>query len=421
MRTPLYRALGAAALLLLPTHLPVWMDTPLRPLDAMEPPPEVFGGVIRRNVTLAQALSEKLSPSAIHHLVEAARPAYDLARVAVGRSFRLTLAPDGVLAAFSYEIDELRTLKVERDGEDLSAEVLSRSYEVRTATTGGTISSSLFNAVGDAGEQDQLALDLAEIFAWDVDFNTEIQAGDSFQVAVEKMYLDDRFCRYGRILAAEFVRGARTIRAVRFDGDHATGYYAPDGTPLRKAFLRSPLKFSRISSGFSRARFHPILKTVRPHLGVDYAAPAGTPVHAAGDGVVTLAGWNGGYGKAVRIRHPNGYETLYGHLSRISVKRGQRVSQGGKVGAVGRTGLASGPHLDYRMIRNGVFVNPLKVVSPPAEPVPAAERAAFEKERDSRLALLKGEAPSPALAADRRTPGSDPGPARSDAASAPGS
>jgi murein DD-endopeptidase MepM/ murein hydrolase activator NlpD len=144
-------------------------------------------------------------------------------------------------------------------------------------------------------------------------------------------------------------------------------------------------------------------------------------VHAAGDGVVTLAGWNGGYGKAVRIRHPNGYETLYGHLSRISVKRGQRVSQGGKVGAVGRTGLASGPHLDYRMIRNGVFVNPLKVVSPPAEPVPAAERAAFEKERDSRLALLKGEAPSPALAADRRTPGSDPGPARSDAASAPGS
>jgi len=417
MRTPLSRALGAATLLLLPTHLPVWMDAPARLLETMQPAPDVFRGIIRRNVTLAQALSEKLSPSAIHHLVEAARPAYDLARVAVGRSFRLTLAPDGVLTAFTYEIDELRTLRVEREGEALNAEIHRRTYDVRTATAGGVISSSLFNAVGEAGEQDQLALDLAEIFAWDVDFNTEIQAGDSFQVAVEKMYLDDRFCRYGRILAAEFVRGSRTLRAVRFDGDRATGYYAPDGTPLRKAFLRSPLKFSRISSGFSRARFHPILKTVRPHLGVDYAAPVGTPVHAAGDGVVTLAGWKGGYGKAVRIRHANGYETLYGHLSRISVKSGQRVSQGRRVGAVGRTGLASGPHLDYRMVRNGVFVNPLKVISPPAEPVPAAERTAFERLRDTRLAFLDGGSPAAALADTTGTPRPDGAPAAAGAGS----
>ena len=417
MRTPLSRALGAATLLLLPTHLPVWMDAPARLLETMQPAPDVFRGIIRRNVTLAQALSEKLSPSAIHHLVEAARPAYDLARVAVGRSFRLTLAPDGVLTAFTYEIDELRTLRVEREGEALNAEIHRRTYDVRTATAGGVISSSLFNAVGEAGEQDQLALDLAEIFAWDVDFNTEIQAGDSFQVAVEKMYLDDRFCRYGRILAAEFVRGSRTLRAVRFDGDRATGYYAPDGTPLRKAFLRSPLKFSRISSGFSRARFHPILKTVRPHLGVDYAAPVGTPVHAAGDGVVTLAGWRGGYGKAVRIRHANGYETLYGHLSRISVKSGQRVSQGRRVGAVGRTGLASGPHLDYRMVRNGVFVNPLKVISPPAEPVPAAERTAFERLRDTRLAFLDGGSPAAALADTTGTPRPDGAPAAAGAGS----
>jgi murein DD-endopeptidase MepM/ murein hydrolase activator NlpD len=240
-----------------------------------------------------------------------------------------------------------------------------------------------------SGEEDQLALDLAEIFAWDVDFHTELQRGDSFRVAVEKLTLDGRFCRYGRILSAEFTRGTRLLRAVWFEGSQASaGYYTPEGTPLRKAFLRSPLKFSRISSGFTRSRFHPILHTSRPHLGVDYAAPVGTAVRAAGDGVVVQAGWMGGYGKAVRIRHANGYETLYGHLSRFQVARGTRVAQGQVIGAVGRTGLATGPHLDYRMLRNGVFINPLKLQSPPAEPVPARERPAFELARDERLALL---------------------------------
>jgi len=185
------------------------------------------------------------------------------------------------------------------------------------------------------------------------------------------------------------VQGDRTLRAVRYDGQESQGYYAPDGTPLRKAFLRSPLKFSRISSGFTQSRFHPILKTMRPHYGVDYAAPIGTPVMASGDGVVILAGWDGGYGKTVKIRHPNGYQTLYGHLSRINVKAGQRVSQEQYIGAVGMTGLATGPHLDYRMIKGGVFLNPLKIQSPRAEPVPRAERAAFEATRDRVLALLE--------------------------------
>jgi murein DD-endopeptidase MepM/ murein hydrolase activator NlpD len=248
--------------------------------------------------------------------------------------------------------------------------------------------------VTEGGESDQLALDLADIFAWDVDFNTELQKGDSFRVAVEKLYLDGRFAKYGRILAAEFVRGERRLQAVRFEGERGAGYYAPDGTPLRKAFLRSPLKFSRISSGFSTARRHPILHTVRAHLGVDYAAPTGTPVMAAADGVVTAAGWMGGYGKTVKLRHANGFETLYGHLSRINVRAGQRVSQGTCVGLVGRTGLATGPHLDYRMIRGGRFVNPLRVQSPPAEPIPAGERAAFDALKGERLALLPPAAPA---------------------------
>jgi len=388
---------GAVVLLLLPTQLPTAMEQAAfggtafagSTIALLPPPPlKTLSGTIGRNTNLGAVLGSTLKPAVIHRLVQTARPLHDLARVSVGHPFSLVVGHDGFLSNFSYAIDELRTLRVSRKGEDLQAEVLTRSYDQRTELVEGTISSSLFGAVNDAGEEDQLALDLAEIFAWDIDFHTELQKGDSFKVAVEKMYLDGRLSRYGRILSAEFVRGERTLRAVRFEGRESSGYYAPDGRPLRKAFLRSPLKFSRISSGFTHSRFHPILKSFRPHLGVDYAAPVGTPVMASGDGVVVLAGWDGGYGKTVKIRHPNGYQTLYGHLSRINVRSGQRVSQEQFIGAVGMTGLATGPHLDYRMIKNGVFLNPLKIESPPAEPVPQAERAAFEATRAQELALL---------------------------------
>jgi murein DD-endopeptidase MepM/ murein hydrolase activator NlpD len=268
------------------------------------------------------------------------------------------------------------------------------------APASGTITSSLFLAVTESGEGDQLALDLADIFAWDIDFHTEIQRGDSFRVAVEKLYLDGGFSRYGRILSAEFTRGDRVFQAIHFEAQRGPGYYAPDGTPIRKAFLRSPLRFSRISSRFSYRRFHPILKKVRPHLGIDYAAPRGTPVSAAADGVVILAGWSGGYGKTVRIRHANGFQTLYGHLSKIFVRRGQRVSQGTRIGAVGSTGLSTGPHLDYRMTRNGVFVNPLRVQSPPAEPLSPEELEVFLAGRGERLALL----PDGVLLSERSEP-----------------
>ena len=292
------------------------------------------------------------------------------------------------MRAFTYGIDELRTLRVVRDGNDLRADVLARQYETRVETVGGTIESSLFGAIEASGEEDQLALDLADIYAWDVDFNTEIQRGDSFRVAVEKLSLDGAFARYGRILAAEFVRGDRVLRAFRHEGAGGAGYYDAEGRPLRKAFLRSPLRFTRISSRFSRSRLHPVLHVRRAHLGVDYAAPSGTPVAAAADGVVSAAGWMGGYGRTVKIRHPNGYETLYGHLSRIDVRPGQRVAQGARVGAVGATGLATGPHLDYRMSRDGQFVDPLRLESPPAEPVPENERLAFAQTLRRSAALL---------------------------------
>ncbi len=384
------KRIGAAlaiALVLLPTPVPFWLDTaaPLR-----SEPLNVVRGTVTRNQTLAAALGAWLSPTAVHGLVEAARPAYNLARLSVGQPYGLATTPEGDLRAFTYRIDDLRTLRVSREGEDLRAEVLFRDYETHLTTAAGTVHSSLFAAITDSGEEDQLALDLAEIFAWDVDFNTEIQRGDSYRVAVEKLHVDGRFARYARILAAEFTRGERVLRAIRFDGARSSGYYDPEGKPLRKAFLRSPLKFSRITSRFSRARFHPILNITRPHYGVDYAAPVGTPVLAAGSGVVVSAGWLGQYGKAVRLRHPNGFESLYGHLSRIDVRRGQRVEQATRIGTVGMTGLATGPHLDYRMTRDGRFVDPLRVVSPPAPPLAEDERDAFEALQAERLALIEG-------------------------------
>jgi murein DD-endopeptidase MepM/ murein hydrolase activator NlpD len=389
-------SLATFLLLLLPTRLPYWLD--LAPRPAVEPL-MVVRGTISRNDTLASALSGFASPTLVAKIVDAARPAYDLTRIMVGRPFGVTLGPDGLLRAFTYGIDELRTLHVVLEDGEPQARITEREYETRTAVVGGRIESSLFAAIDAAGEGDQLALDLADIFAWDVDFNTELRSGDSFRVAVEKKYLDGELRRYGRILSAELVRGPRRLRAIRYEAPGAApGYYDPEGRPLRKAFLRSPLRFTRISSRFSTSRLHPILDVRRPHLGVDYAAPYGTPVHASADGVVAAAGWDGGFGRTVRLRHANGYQTLYGHLSRILVHVGQRVAQGDLVGAVGATGLATGPHLDYRMSRDGRFVDPLKVVLPPADPIPESERVAFETTSVAGLALLD-EAPARTAAA----------------------
>ena len=405
-------AVGAVVLLLLPTHLTSRLPASVEEgaaaaeriavqtiSQAAFQPARVFEGKVGRRTHLGAVLRDAVRPASLHRLVEAARPVYDLARISVGHPFGVTFGPDGLLAAFTYGIDELRTLRVIRMGEEYRAELVEREYDVTVATVRGEITSSLFGAVSAAGEDDQLAFDLADIFMWDVDFNTELQKGDSFSVAVEKLSLDGRRSRYGRILSAELVRGTRVIQAVRFEGHNGPGYYMPDGRPMRKAFLRSPLRFTRISSGFTYARLHPILKLMRPHLGVDYAAPNGTPVRASADGVVIGAGRDGGYGNVVRMRHSNSYQTFYGHLSRINVRVGQRLTQGAVVGLVGATGLATGPHLDYRMIKSGVFVNPLKVQSPPAEPITADERSAFEAVRATQLALL-GPAPTDRLMAD---------------------
>lgn len=358
-------------------------------MAAITPRFSVIRGEIERGKTLAAALSKMVTDREIHELVAVARPNYDLKDVRPGRPFRLSLTEDGKLRTFSYAIDELRTLRVSKRAEGLHSDISSRQYEVRVGTTAGVIESSLFETIDAIGERDELAMELSEIFAWDIDFNTAIHRGDTFRVAVEKFYLDGELRRYGKILAAEFVSSGRTLSAVRFEGpDGNTAYYEPSGEPLKKAFLKSPLRFTRVSSSFSRGRFHPVLHVTRAHNGTDLAATYGTPVRAIGHGTVVSAGVQGGYGKLVVVRHTNGYASYYGHLSKILVRAGQRVTQTDLVGLVGATGLATGPHLHYGIMKNGAWADPMRIQSPPAEPLRAKDRPAFELASKTALALL---------------------------------
>jgi murein DD-endopeptidase MepM/ murein hydrolase activator NlpD len=355
-------------------------------LAAVTPRFSIIRGEIERGMTLASALSKLVTDRELHELVEVARRHYDLKDVRPGRPFRLSLSEDGKLRTFAYAIDELRTLRVSKRPEGLHSEISSREYEVRTGTAAGMIESSLFETIDALGERDELAMELSEIFAWDIDFNTSIHRGDTFRVVVEKFYLDGELKRYGKILAAEFVNSGRALRAVRFEGkDGTAAYYQPSGEPLKKAFLKSPLRFTRVSSSFSRGRLHPVLHVTRAHNGTDLAAGFGTPVRAIGHGTVAVAGFQGGYGKLVAVRHANGYTSYYGHLSRIAVRAGQRVTQNDLVGLVGATGLATGPHLHYGIMKNGAWADPMRIQSPPAEPLRAEDRPAFQQTSERAL------------------------------------
>jgi murein DD-endopeptidase MepM/ murein hydrolase activator NlpD len=259
-----------------------------------------------------------------------------------------------------------------------------------------SILSSLFSAVNDVGEGPELAFSLADIFAWDIDFIRDIREGDSFKVLVEKRFREGAFSGYGPILAAEFDNNDEIYKAYRFEAkDGRADYYDEEGKSVRKAFLKAPLKFSRISSGFTNRRFHPILKRYKPHRAIDYAAPTGTPIHSVGSGVVTRKGYTKYNGRYVRIRHNSIYQTHYNHMSRFAkgIKVGARVDQGQTIGYVGATGLATGPHLDFRMYKNGVAVNPLKVKTPSAAPVPKALLTEFNKAKAAYAAQFKDSLP----------------------------
>ena len=355
---------------------------------------------IMRGATLASLLrAHQVAEGEVRALVSRASAVFDLRKVRVDQPYRLARAGDGELRRFEYEIDDDRLLKVSRSREDPAgfvAEVVPIEKTARQAMVRGAIdrdASSLFAAVDRAGETVALSLKLAELFAGDVDFNTELQPGDRFELLVEKLYREDNeFAGYGPITAARFDNDGRRLQAVRFTAeDGSEAYFDEQGRSLRRFFLRSPLKFDPVvTSTFSRRRLHPVLHDYRAHLGVDYRAPVGAPVVAVADGTVLHAGWSGASGRMVHLRHANGFETQYLHLSSIAVRRGARLQQGTLVGRVGSSGLATGPHLDYRLKKNGSYINPVTAhrAMPPGEPVPASQLAAFSAAREEAFAAF---------------------------------
>lgn len=326
----------------------------------------------------------------------AAGDVHSLRRVASLRFLRpgyvvsAEIAADGRLLRLSFLTAREKQMRVERAGNDFRAREIAAPLRTEVMMRAGTVDSSLFAATDAAGVPDAVAVQIADIFAGDVDFHRELRRGDRFSVVYEQFFLGGREVHAGRVLAAEFVNQGRRLRAVYYArAQGGSGYYAPDGSNLRKAFLRSPLEYTRISSGFGMRR-HPFLRSWRAHTGIDYAAPTGTRVRSAGDGVVEFAGRKGGYGNAVIVRHRGEYSTLYGHMSRFApgMHRGVRVAQGDIVGYVGSTGWATGPHLHYEFRVAGRARNPYSIAMPAGEPVPAGELEAFRDRAEPLIARL---------------------------------
>jgi murein DD-endopeptidase MepM/ murein hydrolase activator NlpD len=333
--------------------------------------------VIPARSTLAEILKRRgFTDREIHDLRESVKAVYDLGRIRAGQELRLTSLPGGPWRRLEYEVDETRYLIVRNGADGVAAEMKAVPVEFKPVFISGVIEDSLIAALDKAGEQDSLAIDIVErCFGWDIDFNTDLRKGDSFRVFVEKRYLDGRFAGYRDILAAEFTNGGNVFRAFRFTypDTGVADYFDENGGSRRKDFLRSPIKFMtpRITSRFSASRLHPIYKIYRPHFGVDYAAPVGTPVQATADGEVTFAGRETGSGNVVRMRHKNAYQTAYLHLSRFGpgVRAGAVLKGGDLIGYVGSSGDSTGPHLDYRIYYHGSPVNPLGHKFKPADPL----------------------------------------------------
>jgi murein DD-endopeptidase MepM/ murein hydrolase activator NlpD len=313
-----------------------------------------------------------------------------------GTEFRGTQSPAGTLERLEVILDRRSEVHLAAGLDGISAVRIERPIVSEVVRLEGVVESSLFGAMDGAGGDPELAVRVAEIYQWDIDFLRDLRKGDTFVVVVDRQTVDGEFFGWGTVFASRFVNDERTLDAVVYPDDSGQlGYYDLEGRPLRKQFLRSPLKFSRVTSRFSMNRFHPVLRRRMPHYGVDYGAPVGTPVRVTADGTVTFAGRKGGGGNMVTVRHTNGYETNYLHLSRYGrgIQRGARVSQGQVVGYVGSTGLSTGPHLDYRVTLNGKWINPLSISSPPVKPLSEERLQRFLAHALAVLSLIVDEPP----------------------------
>ena len=361
--------------------------------DAAPPPAQWHEVAVQPGQTLSQVFAaENLTPGDLQRALDADGGQSDLAHIKPGEQFGFLIGPQGELQALRFDRDEATRVTLDFLGTTTTASVQKRALQRVTHAARGVIEGSLFAAGSKAGLSNATVFELAKVFGYDIDFAQELRAGDHFSVVYDDVYRDGRFLRAGRVLAAEFVNRGKRYTAFRYElPDGTTGYFDEDGRPLRKSFLRTPVDFTRISSYFAAARMNPVLHIVRPHDGVDYAAPSGTPIFAAGDGVIRYHGWESGYGNFIVIQHNRDISTAYGHMSRFAkgLHVGSRVHQGEVIGYVGMTGIATGPHLHYEFRVDGKARNPLTVTLPKPEPLPRAQLLAFRRVITPMLAQLQ--------------------------------
>lgn len=351
----------------------------LTPVLMASPQMRTISGKVKKGETATCLLNDYLSMSTICDLDARAKRIFPLTRIRKGQPYKIKIM-DHALVAFEYDINDQDRLLIHREADDFSITRIPIEYEIRQEVVSVDIRSSLSEAMIRAEESQTLAWKLADIFAWDIDFIRDIRPGDAFRVLVEKKYRDDRFAGYGDIKAAFFTNQGTTYKAFLYEDVHGRKrYYDEAGRSLEKAFLKAPLNYSRISSSFSKRRFHPILKRYRSHPGVDYAAPKNTPIKAVADGVIESIYYNKTTGRQITIRHANGYETAYFHMNKYArgMAKGRKVAQGEVIGYVGKTGLATGYHLCFRMRKNGKPVNPLNQPSQKAKPVDPSQMEHF--------------------------------------------
>ena len=378
-----------------PTTPPTASGTgPKPPPPLQEQPVKTFTPLLKPGDTLSDLLgSFSVPPQEISTIIACSKKIYNLTKLRAGKTITLTVdrsAPS--LLQLKYSYDDNHVLIVNKTDQGYSASQETIAYHVSLRSVKGTITSNLFDDAVRAGCPPQLIVNFADLFAWDIDFFTSVRENDEFKLLFEEIYLEGKLVRHGNILAAEFINQGKRHRVFRFgNGREGSGYYDDRGQSVAREFLKTPLRYSRISSGFSKRRLHPVLRIYRPHLGVDYAAPSGTPVEATANGKVIFMGWKGGYGKCVKIRHNHTYTSFYGHLARFAkgLKQGKQVQQGQVIGYVGSTGLATGPHLDYRLKKGEEFVNPVSFTSFQKDAVSKKLRPQFERTRRELLVKLE--------------------------------
>ena len=332
-----------------------------------------------------------LSANTLHAVINSSKEAKAFTRLRVGQQVDFKVDDSGQLLSMRSQLNTLETIHINRDGENYVFRKDVLEPEVSTRFASGHINSSLFVAAQNAGLSHNLTMQMANVFGYDVDFAREIRQGDNFELLFEEKHVDGQRVGTGNILAARFTNRGRTFTAVRYtDSKGNSSYYRADGTSMRKAFIRTPVEFARISSRFNPNRRHPVLNKIRAHKGVDYAAATGTPIKATGDGRVVHVGRKGGYGNTIVIKHGQSYQTLYAHMSRYAsgIRAGSDVTQGQIIGYVGMTGLATGPHLHYEFQVNGRHVDPLSVKLPASDPIPKSERTAFLAHSNQLMASL---------------------------------